>query len=137
MKIFLITALMILTVSCTSSRVSRNLASGAIGCPTSEISIVNETASVGGSHNFEAICQEQRFYCHYHETSGIDCTKALAPSEEEKKKTKKAKADKRIEGEYYYTERRNVAPGQKCVEDEGWPPSDKLLCKPLKNKNQD
>jgi hypothetical protein len=61
----------------TNERVSRNLASGEIGCPADSITIENETASFDGSHNFEAICKGQRFFCHYHQTSGIDCKEEL------------------------------------------------------------
>lgn len=130
MRRFLIVGLVILMTSCTSSRVSRNLASGSIGCPVNEISIFNERASYGGSHNFEAVCQGQRFFCHYHQTSGVDCTKELATSEE-KQESGSVEAEKNLDGEYYYTEKRDVVSGQECVEDEGWPPTDKLLCKPV------
>jgi hypothetical protein len=78
MRYFVI-LLLALTASCamTNERVSKNLASGEIGCPASDIIIENETASFDGSHNFEAICKGRRFFCHYHQSSGIDCSEEL------------------------------------------------------------
>lgn len=75
----LIILLVGLTTGCamTNERVSRDLASGEIGCPASEIEIENETATIRGNHNFEAICRGKRFFCHYHQTSGIDCTEEI------------------------------------------------------------
>lgn len=70
-------ALLVSGCAMTNERVSRNLASGEIGCAASKIAIENETASFDGSHNFEAICKGQRFFCHYHQTSGIDCKEEL------------------------------------------------------------
>lgn len=61
----------------TNARISKNLASGEIGCPASAITIENETATYDGSHNFEAICKGRRFFCHYHQSSGIDCKEEL------------------------------------------------------------
>ena len=76
-------AIMILMVSmafasCTSARISADLASGAIGCPPDQIIIVNETATlVGARHNFEAICKGKHFICSYQPTTGINCKEAL------------------------------------------------------------
>jgi hypothetical protein len=66
-----------LIAGCTSARVSKNLASGQIGCPPDQILIENETATFDGSHNFEAVCKGKRFICHYHQTSGVDCKEAM------------------------------------------------------------
>jgi len=64
--------------SCTSARISSDLASGAIGCRPDEITIINETATfVGARHNFEAICKGKRFICSYQPTTGINCKEAL------------------------------------------------------------
>lgn len=64
--------------SCTSARISSELASGAIGCRPDEITILNETATlVGARHNFEAICRGKRFICSYQPTTGMNCTEAL------------------------------------------------------------
>ena len=77
------TTIMILVVSmalfsCTSARISSDLASGAIGCRPDEITILNETASViGARHNFEAICKGKHFICSYQPTTGINCKEAL------------------------------------------------------------
>lgn len=82
-------AIMILIVSmffasCTSARISSDLASGAIGCCPDEIKILNETASfVGARHNFEAICRGKRFICSYQPTTGINCKEALQVSMED------------------------------------------------------
>ena len=62
---------------CTSARISRNLSSGAIGCPSQEIQITNETAGIEGTHNWTAVCKGQTFICSYHTTTGANCTKAL------------------------------------------------------------
>lgn len=64
--------------SCTSARISSELASGAIGCRPDEITILNETASFsGGRHNFEAICKGRLFICSYHSSTGMNCKEAL------------------------------------------------------------
>jgi len=77
------TAIMVIAVSTalcgciTSERVSKNFASGVIGCSPGEITIVNETATFDGMHNFEAICKGKRFVCSYQATTGINCKEAL------------------------------------------------------------
>jgi len=82
------TTIMILVVSmalfsCTSAKISSNLASGAIGCRPDEITILNETATfVGSMHNFEAICRGKRFICSYQPTTGINCKEALESKNE-------------------------------------------------------
>jgi hypothetical protein len=64
--------------SCTSARISSELASGAIGCRPDEITIVNETASFsGGRHNFEAICKGKHFICSYHSSTGMNCKETI------------------------------------------------------------
>jgi hypothetical protein len=76
-------AIMVLIVamafsSCTSARISSEMASGAIGCRPNEITILNETASFsGGRHNFEAICKGKLFICSYHSSTGMNCKEAL------------------------------------------------------------
>ncbi|MEI6896230.1 MAG: hypothetical protein V5786_01850 [Psychromonas sp.] len=79
MKIILITTMLVaLITGCTSSRISRNLSSGAIGCPANEITIQNETASfIGGMHNWTAICNGKSHICSYQETTGVNCSSSL------------------------------------------------------------
>ena len=82
-RFILILAIVIAVVGCTSARVSRNLASGAIGCPPQEIAIFNETADpIGGMHNFEAMCRGKHFICSYQRTTGINCKEAIQTEQE-------------------------------------------------------
>ncbi len=75
---------LLLISGCTNERISRNLSSGAIGCPVSQITIQNETASaIGGMHNWTAICNNQYYICSYQETTGVNCS-ALSKNEESK-----------------------------------------------------
>lgn len=78
MKRIIVAMIVLLIVAgCTSARVSRNLSSGAIGCPPQDIEILNETADRDGMHNFEAICKDKHFFCSYHTTAGINCKEQL------------------------------------------------------------
>jgi hypothetical protein len=61
----------------TNPTISRNLTSGAIGCPPSEIKISEETANVYGNHNWKAECKGRSFICNYHHTSGVDCKEPI------------------------------------------------------------
>ena len=72
MRIIIISALCVLLVGCTSARVSRSLASGAIGCPVEEIAITNETVS-SGVHNFTATCDSVDYFCTYMYPNPINC----------------------------------------------------------------
>ena len=76
-KLIVVLMGLLIVAGCTSARVSRNLSSGAIGCPPQDIEILNETASYDGTHNFEAICKGKRFFCSYHTTTGINCKEQL------------------------------------------------------------
>lgn len=58
--------------STTNERVSKALASGAVGCPTDEVQIENETAT-GKIHNFTAVCKGQRYACSYMYPNPIAC----------------------------------------------------------------
>jgi hypothetical protein len=70
--------------ACTNARISRSFTSGAVGCPSDEITIYNETATgpMGSMHAWEAECRGKHFVCSYHETSGVHCTEALAGAPE-------------------------------------------------------
>jgi hypothetical protein len=76
MKIILITTmLMVLITGCTSAPISRNLSSGAIGCPANQILISNETATaIGGMHNWTATCNGKSYICSYQGTTGVNCS---------------------------------------------------------------
>lgn len=76
-KMILVLIMIVALLGCTSARVSRNLSSGAIGCPPQDIEILNETADRDGMHNFEAICKDKHFFCSYHKTAGINCKEQL------------------------------------------------------------
>ena len=60
-------------ISCTSARVSRQLAAGVIGCPSSEIKITGETASMSGMHEFTAECDGRTYICSYVYGSNTNC----------------------------------------------------------------
>jgi len=78
MKIYLIAISVILLTGCTNARISQNLSSGVIGCPASQIKIQNETATtIGGMHNWTAICKGQSYICSYQETTGVNCSNSL------------------------------------------------------------
>jgi hypothetical protein len=82
-RYLLILMVVIAFVGCTSARVSRNLASGVIGCPPQEIEIFNETAEpIGGMHNFEAMCRGKHFICSYQRTTGINCKEPIQTEQE-------------------------------------------------------
>ena len=63
--------------ACTSAKISRSLASGAIGCAPNDIQILNETANVGGVHNFTAVCKGVNYVCTYKYPNPTACTKQL------------------------------------------------------------
>jgi hypothetical protein len=73
-----------LSIGCTNARISQGFTSGAVGCPKDEIMIYNETATgpMGGMHAWEAECRGKHFVCSYHETSGVNCSEALAGAPE-------------------------------------------------------
>lgn len=78
MKIYLIAISVILLTGCTNARISKNLSSGAIGCPANQIKIQNETAStIGGMHNWTAICNGISYICSYQETTGVNCSNSV------------------------------------------------------------
>jgi hypothetical protein len=72
MKIFIIFALCVLLIGCTSARVSRSLASGAIGCPPNEIEMINETVN-SGVQNFTVRCNGVYYFCTYKYPNPISC----------------------------------------------------------------
>ncbi len=68
--------LLSLMTGCTSARISKNLSSGVIGCPVSDITIINEKAD-GGLHTWEAQCRGHQFICSYQSSTGVNCVKPL------------------------------------------------------------
>lgn len=58
---------------CTSARISKSLSSGVIGCPTNEITIIDEKASVSGTHEWIAECRGKRYICSYVYGSNTNC----------------------------------------------------------------
>lgn len=65
--------LAVMMVGCTSARISKDLSAGVIGCLPDEIQIINETASVSGTHNWIAECNGKRFVCNYVYGSTTTC----------------------------------------------------------------
>ena len=72
-KLIVIAALAALMGGCTSARISKSLASGAVGCPTKMIEIEDETAGIEGVHNFTAVCKGVKYYCTYMYPNPISC----------------------------------------------------------------
>lgn len=59
----------------TNENLSKDFSSGRIGCPTEEITIINEKASTfGGSHTWVAECRGRYYICSYQQTMGTSCT---------------------------------------------------------------
>ena len=73
MKLIILISIVTLFFGCTSARISRSLASGAIGCPIKEVKITNETATIEGLHNFTATCDGVEYYCSYMYPNPINC----------------------------------------------------------------
>jgi hypothetical protein len=69
----IVTVACISLFGCTSARISKSLASGAIGCPVDAIEISDETASFEGLHNFTATCEGVEYYCSYMYPNPINC----------------------------------------------------------------
>jgi uncharacterized OsmC-like protein len=69
-------------LGCTSARVSSQLAAGVIGCPSKDIKITNETASVRGTHEFTAECDGRKYICSYVYGSNTNCTERMAKVEQ-------------------------------------------------------
>lgn len=67
----LIAALML--AGCTSARISRSMSSGVIGCPTDQIEIVDEKASLSGTHEWIAECKGKRYVCSFVAGSNTNC----------------------------------------------------------------
>ena len=83
MKIIVLLITTILLTGCTSSRISRNLSAGVVGCPAKQIKITNESASIDGFHEFNAECEGHKYLCSYHSTAGINCSELKQPQFEE------------------------------------------------------
>lgn len=77
----------------TNPQVSRNLASGAVGCPSSEIGISNESSS-RGIHNFIAHCNGIEYFCTYKYPAPIVCNQraGLTPEAIEEERAARAVA---------------------------------------------
>lgn len=82
-----------LLMGSTNPQVSRNLASGAVGCPPSEIGISNETSS-RGIHNFTAHCNGVEYFCTYKYPAPIVCNQraGLTPEAIEEERAARAVA---------------------------------------------
>jgi hypothetical protein len=63
---------------CTSARISSSLSSGVIGCPSKDIKIMDETASVSGTHEWTAECNGKKYVCSYVYGSNTNCTEKKA-----------------------------------------------------------
>jgi hypothetical protein len=83
-QLILLLAACALVSGCTSTRVSRSLASGVIGCPSSDIKITDETASVSGTHEFTAECDGRKYFCSYVYGSNTNCAERKTVASAEK-----------------------------------------------------
>ncbi len=72
-KIWLALAILVMVAGCTSARISKSLSSGVIGCPSNEIEIIDEQASVSGTHEWIAECRGKRYVCNYVYGSTTTC----------------------------------------------------------------
>lgn len=72
MKLLVTVTCLALLTGCTSAKISKALSSGAIGCPTSEIEISNETVT-SGVHTFTATCKGVSYSCSYIHPAPIAC----------------------------------------------------------------
>jgi len=77
-KIMLTVCVTMVIVGCTSAKISRSLASGAIGCPVKDIAISNETVG-SGVHNFTATCGGVDYYCTYMYPNPTSCKERPKP----------------------------------------------------------
>lgn len=93
MRLALLILLSPLLMGSTNPQVSRNLASGAVGCPPSEIGISNETSS-RGIHNFSAHCNGIEYFCTYKYPAPIVCNQraGLTPEAIEEERAARALA---------------------------------------------
>lgn len=62
----------LLLTAFTNPKISRSLASGAIGCPPDEIGISNET-DTWGVHSFTATCRGFDYFCTFNYPAPISC----------------------------------------------------------------
>lgn len=76
-KLFVIVGLATIVCGCTSARISRDLSSGLVGCAAGDIEIVDEDATVSGTHTWIAVCNGQRFACGYQSTTGAHCKELM------------------------------------------------------------
>lgn len=74
----------------SSTKISQNLASGAIGCPPQTI-LITDYASNRGVHTFGALCEGQKYYCTYMYPNSINC-KIASDQMPETEQTKAEKA---------------------------------------------
>ena len=73
----LLVATSMLTACITNPNISKDLASSQIGCSPKDIKITDETARMGGIHNWNAECKGQKFICSYNTTAGTKCIKPI------------------------------------------------------------
>ena len=78
-KATLIIGLAVAISACKSVEVSRNLASGTVGCPPQEIAIADEDVD-NGVHTFRATCKGREYYCTYMYPNPISCKEATPPA---------------------------------------------------------
>jgi len=74
MNILVLVSTLLFTGCMTNENLSKDFSSGRIGCPTEEITIINEKASTfGGSHTWVAECRGRYYICSYQQTMGTVC----------------------------------------------------------------
>jgi len=74
-KILLALGGVLLFTGCmTNENLSKNFSSGRIGCPSEEITIINEKATTfGSSHTWVAECRGRYYICDYQPSMGTTC----------------------------------------------------------------
>lgn len=81
MKCVVLLGMVVVLAGCTSARISRDLSSGVIGCPANDINIIDEDATMSGTHTWIAECNGKKHACSYHTTTGANCKEMVASGE--------------------------------------------------------
>ena len=74
----LFTSILMLMAGCTSARISQSISSGLIGCPSKEIKITEEKASMSGIHDWIAECNGKKYACNYLYEGPSNCSEIKA-----------------------------------------------------------
>ncbi|MGZ5056680.1 MAG: hypothetical protein ACXWAT_17290 [Methylobacter sp.] len=77
----IIAAVCMQLIGCTSAGVSSSLSSGVLGCPSKDIKITDEEASVRGTHEWVAVCNGKKYVCSYVYGSNTNCAESKAQAQ--------------------------------------------------------